>query len=224
MTVVQRTAVLLVIGYVSTLAAAPASAQDAPVVTPTVSVLSDLRSAYLTAAGTTGDSVMVETLAEIQAALTRMEDTYVATGGEELSGDYVAGLRANAWLLRRAATNEDSAAAIIADVASDLQWKAYDVAAGVGWSTEARESGIEVTVRVRRNGSDVGGYYARANPRRFPPSPNPLFPFTNETPSTRRLPSGNYIVWIEDVNGQIMQARPLTISSVDDPEIIFVIQ
>jgi len=190
---------------------------------PTAAALMELRNAHTAATSIVRDSSQRTSLTGIDRALTKLEDRWVQANGPELDSGYVAVLRFNATLIRRAAVNPDSGQVILQYVEEDLTYKAAEIPTGLGWTVPSTRNGIEITVKVKRNGQIVGGYLVRANPRMWG-TDNPLFPFPNEAPTKLPLPAGNYIMWIvRTQTGQIVQTRELPISSLYDPNIDFVV-
>lgn len=205
--------------FILVVSSRPVEAQN-----PTAEALVELRSAHLHAVSRLQDPAHKEALAGIDRALRRLEDRWIQANGPDLDSGYVDVLRFHAVLVRSASGTviPDTALAILRDVEEDLTYKAAEMSTGVGWTVPAARSGIEITVRAVRNGQNARGYLVRANPRRYPGTHNAVFNFNNQAPTTKRLPAGNYVMWlVHEQTGQIAQKRDVTISSIDEPIITF---
>lgn len=96
---------------------------------------------------------------------------------------------------------------LLKDVEYDLSIKNSN---GVTWSSNGVNSRVLVSVHTFRNGKEEGGYVVQAT-RKYLTTSNPMFPFNDLTsPSSRNLPPGYYLIWIEK-NHTIMDKRVFTI-------------
>jgi len=109
------------------------------------------------------------------------------------AADYARSMEHNSWLLDRARTASDAeAAAILADVAADLDVK-RQASSGMGASSSFTGK-IKVHVRTLRNGQPAPGYRITLSPVRWALA-EPMFRLPQLTPhASGNVPPGRYLI------------------------------
>ena len=152
-------------------------------------------------------------LRDIRASYDFLSSKWLGGSKKELSKEYLTTLDSNTELLLQTLNIPERMERlnILQAVKRDLKIKVRAARKGAN-AAETFNVAINVTVRTFKNNSEVSGYLVRCNPQLYANNKTPLFPFNNETsPSTRSLPPGYYVLWIEDKNNQKIVTRQISI-------------
>jgi hypothetical protein len=175
------------------------------------------------------DSERQALVAKIERSTNIISEKWRQSHDKNVPPDYLQTIKFDSDLLRQIAeghmSSEDTLA-ILRDVRDDLTTKAAHARANNG-AAETLASKVEVTVKTKKSGQEVGGYLVRCNPRRYADQATPMFVFNNATsPTVRSLPPGNYKMWIEMPDGNEVSSRPITIGGNGEvsQEIVFDLQ
>lgn len=159
-------------------------------------------------------------IAGVESSVKAIKGKWRAARNKDVPEDYLKSLRLDCELLNQAARESDreKALEILRDVGDDLKIKERFSRSAMA-AAEILGAEVTVTIRTKRAGREVGGYLVRLNPKRYADNQAPMFVFNNPTsPTSRKLPPGNYKLWLEDGNSAVIKTIPVTIGDGDDPE------
>ena len=103
--------------------------------------------------------------------------------------------------------------ALLDDVAKDLSVKADYATPPSGDPIKFRTT-VTVNVRTLRGGTEEGGYFVRCNPRSGAAQRPALFLFSRQSsPTSRPLPPGNYLLWVESTDGKVLKTQDMDVGA-----------
>jgi hypothetical protein len=159
-------------------------------------------------------------ITEVDLSVRAIKNKWRAAPNKSIPADYLKSLRFQCEQLNLAARerNRTTAREILRDIRDDLKIKERFSRSALT-AAETLGAELNVIVRTMRAGQEVNGYHVRLNPKRYANNQNPMYVFSNPTsPTSRRLPPGNYRLWLEDIRGTVIRTIPVTIGADGDPE------
>jgi len=160
-------------------------------------------------------------LERLSLALSNLTARWRRGGAPLLTCDYLRALQVDDDFLATAITSgsNDSTAALIDEAAGDIHLKANSKRKGAGGSMaiEGRYefiSLLDVSVRTMKADAPANGLRVLANPRRYGAQQPAMYQFnTVSTPSTRRLPPGNYVLIVLGAGGKLLAVQEAAIGA-----------
>lgn len=141
-------------------------------------------------------------------SLVRLENEWWEAGMPRVHSDYLASLEAAAAALE---VRGDSAGTLetLQATTEDLKVKAAFAEEGEEFAFADR---VEVTVITLQDGVEVHGLLVRANPRAHRFKRPPQYVFNSSTsPTSRAIPPGNHVMWVETLDGTRLVCMPVTL-------------
>lgn len=189
-------------------AVAQLSAADAAKTTAALSALQETLTKYTLSTGSPDDK---NRLVEMGNLANRIANRRSESGATNLPDEYVDSLVADTKALDSLPPEGQSRTAALANVHRDLQIKAKYSTDSFG-ITGGFAAIIDVSVETVRNGQPVNGLYVRCNPAAYGFNDPPLFPFNSaSSPTSRKLPPGSFVLWVETADHKRITSQPLDI-------------
>jgi len=153
-----------------------------------------------------------KSLADIGDLVNRLANRRLQSGMSGLPDEFVDSLAASTTAIDQSLPPEGPARAeFLANLQRDLEIKDK-------FSTESfgLRGGfaaiVNVSVETTRNGQTVNGLYVRCNPIAYGSKEPPLFPFNSaSSPTSRKLPPGRFMLWVENADHQRVTLQPVDI-------------